>query len=103
MPNILSLRIVKIMKALFVELPPCTRSRADYLDDDSFRALQKTLMENPKAGDVIEGVGGLRNLRYADARSCKGKRGGLMVIFFGWSSVSSFGFLPCTTKPKCST
>ena len=38
-------------------------------------------MENPKAGDVIEGVGGLRKLRYADARSCKGKRGGLMVIF----------------------
>jgi hypothetical protein len=58
---------VKIMKALFVELPSFTRFRADYLDDDSFRALQKTLMGNPKVVDVIEGVGGLRKLRYAVA------------------------------------
>jgi hypothetical protein len=78
------------MKALFVELPPFTRFRADYLDDDSFRALQKTLMENPKAGDVIEGVGGLRKLRYADARRGKGKRGGLRVIYFWWELGQQF-------------
>jgi len=53
------------MKALFVESPSFTRLRADYLDDDSFRALQKTFIENPKAGDVIEGVGGLRKLSQA--------------------------------------
>ena len=56
------------MKALFVESPSFTRLRADYLDDDSFRALQKTLIENPKAGDVIEGVGGLRKLSQARYR-----------------------------------
>ena len=56
------------MKALFVESPSFTRLRADYLDDDSFRALQKTLIENPKAGDVIEGVGGFRKLSQARYR-----------------------------------
>ena len=31
------------MKAVFVELPPFERYRADYLDDDSFRRLQRLL------------------------------------------------------------
>ena len=78
------------MKALFVELPPFTRCRADYLDDDSFRAFQRTLLESPKAGDVIEGVGGLRKLRYPDARRGKGKRGGLRVIYFWWELGQQF-------------
>jgi hypothetical protein len=30
------------------------------LSDESFREFQKVLMENPEAGDVIEGTGGLR-------------------------------------------
>jgi len=72
------------MKALFVELPPFMRFRADYLDDDSFSAFQQCLMKSPNAGDVIEGVGGLRKLRYPDARRGKGKRGGLRVIYFWW-------------------
>ena len=90
MPAIRNLRTLKAMKALFVELPSFTRFRADYLDDDSFRAFQKTLLGNPKAGDVIEGVGGLRKLRYPDARRGKGKRGGLRVIYFWWELGQQF-------------
>lgn len=41
-------------------------------------------MENPEAGDVIEGTGGLRKLRHSDPRRGKGKRGGLRVIYFWW-------------------
>lgn len=48
------------MKAVFVELPAFSRYRADYLTDDSFRVLQNALLENPEAGEVIEGTGGLR-------------------------------------------
>lgn len=51
------------MKATFVELPPFQRHRQDYLSDESFRAFQQMLMENPEAGDVIEGTGGLRKVR----------------------------------------
>ncbi len=70
------------MKALFVELPAFERHRAEYLDDEAFRALQATLMENPEAGEVIEDAGGLRKLRFADKRRGKGKRGGLRVIYY---------------------
>jgi hypothetical protein len=39
-------------------------------------------MDNPEAGDVIEGTGGLRKLRHGDPRRGKGKRGGLRVIYY---------------------
>ncbi|WP_225589258.1 MULTISPECIES: addiction module toxin RelE [unclassified Achromobacter] len=48
------------MKALFIELPAFLRYRSDYLDDDGFRGLQETMMQNPDAGDVLEGAGGLQ-------------------------------------------
>jgi hypothetical protein len=78
------------MKALFVELPAFTRFRADYLDDERFRALQIELMEQPEKGDVIEGTGGLRKLRRPDPRRGKGKRGGLRVIYYWWADGRQF-------------
>lgn len=78
------------MKALFVELPAFAKYRADYLDDEGFRSLQTLLLRNPEAGDVIEGTGGLRKLRYRDARRGKGKRGGLRVIYYWWSAGLQF-------------
>ncbi|MDP2432764.1 MAG: type II toxin-antitoxin system RelE/ParE family toxin [Pseudomonadota bacterium] len=78
------------MKALFVELPTFTRHRADYLDDEGFRALQNDLMTSPEKGDVIEGTGGLRKLRQPDPRRGKGKRGGLRVIYFWWETGRQF-------------
>ncbi|MDP2792518.1 MAG: hypothetical protein Q8O25_00290 [Sulfurisoma sp.] len=33
--------------------------------------MQNALMENPEAGDVIEGASGLRKLRHADPRRGK--------------------------------
>lgn len=78
------------MKASFVELPAFSRYRADYLDDESFLRLQKDMMRNPEAGDMIEGTGGLRKLRHADSRRGKGKRGGLRVIYYWWAAGSQF-------------
>ena len=72
------------MKANFVELPPFERHRSDYLADENFRSFQLMLMANPQAGDVIEGTGGLRKVRFADKARGKGKRGGLRVIYFWW-------------------
>ncbi len=78
------------MQALFVELPPFSRFRADYLDDEGLRDLQNALLTNPEAGDVIEGTGGLRKLRQADRRRGKGKRGGLRVIYYWWQTRRQF-------------
>ena len=78
------------MKAVFKELPSFTRLHESYLDDEGLRALQNTLLNNPEAGDVIEGTGGLRKVRHADARRGKGKRGGLRVIYFWWKAGAQF-------------
>jgi len=72
------------MEFVFVELPALERRRADYLDDGGFRELQELLMARPDAGALIPGTGGLRKLRFGDARRGEGKRGGLRVIYFWW-------------------
>ncbi len=86
------------VKAVFVELPPFERYRANYLDDAAFLQLQRLLMLNPEAGDVIPGTGGLRKLRFADERRGKGKRGGLRVIYYWWGIGSQFWL--CTVYDK---
>ena len=78
------------MKAVFVELPAFERHRAEYLSDKVFRSLQATLMKSPAAGDVIEGTGGLRKLRFADVQRGKGKRGGLRLIYYWWEAGLQF-------------
>ena len=78
------------MKAVFVELPPFSRFRANYLDDEGFRSLQQEMMKHPEAGDVIQGTGGLRKLRHGDPRRGKGKRGGLRVIYYWWDGKNQF-------------
>lgn len=70
------------MEALFVELPPFGRHRAEYLTDDEFREFQQMLLKNPVCGDVIQHTGGLRKVRFGDARRNMGKRGGIRVIYY---------------------
>jgi hypothetical protein len=36
--------MIHSMEALFIELPPFERQRANYLDDEGYRALQQDLM-----------------------------------------------------------
>jgi hypothetical protein len=67
---------------LFVEAPAFSRYRENYLDDEGFRELQQALAGNPEVGDLIPGAGGVRKLRWADARRGKGKRGGLRIVYY---------------------
>jgi hypothetical protein len=90
------------MKAVFIELPAFERHREDYLDDDSFSQLQVTLMANSAAGDLIEGTGGLRKLRFGDSRRSKGKRGGLRVIYYYWTGGSEFWLFALYDKNEMS-
>ena len=50
-------------------------------------AMQNALMDDPSAGDVIQGTGGLRKLRWADKQRGKGKRGGLHELYIFTGSV----------------
>jgi hypothetical protein len=90
------------VKAVFIELPPFDRNRQDYLDEEAFRRLQDSLMANPESGDLIEGAGGLRKLRFADARRAKGKRGGLRVIYYFWIGGPEFWLFTLYDKHEMS-
>lgn len=47
----------------FIESKLVTSLVGQYLSDDEYAALQQALAENPDAGDVIRGSGGVRKLR----------------------------------------
>lgn len=47
-------------------------------------------MQNPLAGDVIEGTGGLRKLHQPDPWRWKDKRGGLRIIYYWWLAGKQF-------------
>ncbi|MDP1535174.1 MAG: type II toxin-antitoxin system RelE/ParE family toxin [Rubrivivax sp.] len=52
----------------------------------------------PKAGDLIEGTGGIRKLRWG--RSGCGKRGGVRVIYYYYSELMPLYLLTLFAKNK---
>ena len=69
---------------VFVELPVFLRCAATLFTDDDLADLQRTLLEDPLAGDLIKESGGLRKLRVP--LPGRGKRGGARVIYYYWVS-----------------
>ena len=67
---------------IFVESPQFTRAITELMDDDGYRLLQAVLLENPEAGAIIVGSGGLRKVRWA--LPGRGKRGGARMIYYFW-------------------
>jgi hypothetical protein len=66
----------------FIELRPFARRWEQLgLSDLELEALQVAIMLRPKSGDVIEGTGGLRKMRFALSGAGKGKSGGLRVCY----------------------
>ena len=51
---------------IFIESKLFEKLREKYLDDDSYQALQNFLVEQPMAGDTMQGTGGLKKLRWSD-------------------------------------
>jgi hypothetical protein len=88
------------MKLVFLETPLFTRLLGYYLTDESYRELQRALMENPEMGDVMPGTGGFRKVRWEDARRSKGKRGGLRVIYYYLSADHQVWFFTLYRKDE---
>ena len=79
------MRIIERNEALvFVEMPVFERIREQFLTDESYHALQSRILENPEAGVLMQGTGGLRKLRFQDPAAGKGSRGGTRTIYYYW-------------------
>lgn len=64
----------------FIETKLFSQLREDYLPDDEYAELQKSLIERPERGALIPGSGGVRKLRWSQPG--RGKRGGIRVMYY---------------------
>jgi len=62
------------------ETPEYIRRAEKLLADDERRDVLNYLATHPKSGDLMEGTGGIRKLRWA--RGSRGKSGGVRVIYY---------------------
>ena len=85
-----------------IEAPAFTRNVSNYLDDDGYRELQNELTNNPELGDLMPGTGGFRKLRWADKRRGKGRRGGLRIIYYYFSSDQQIWLMTLYDKNEAS-
>ena len=83
---------------VFIESDVFDRVRGRYLDDDEYGELQQFMMQNPEAGAIARGSGGVRKLRWR--REGTGKRGGLRVIYFVRYQPNEFWMLTLYAKTK---
>lgn len=68
------------MLTVVAELPEYIRRANALLNDLERKAVVDFLAANPRAGDMMEGTGGIRKLRWG--RGSKGKSGGVRVIYY---------------------
>ncbi len=74
------IRYCSILHMVFIETSIFTRLVCQLMEDEQYQELQSVLIENPQAGAVIQGSGGLRKIRWRLAG--QGKRGGVRVIYY---------------------
>jgi len=65
---------------VIIETSIFTRLIKELMDDNSYRDFQELLVQQPDAGDLIPGSGGLRKIRWKIEGG--GKRGGLRIIYY---------------------
>lgn len=61
------------------------------LTDDDLRALERTLIEGPDAGQVMARTGGVRKIRFAPPSHAKGKRGGFRICYAWFPAYGTIG------------
>ncbi|HTD06808.1 type II toxin-antitoxin system RelE/ParE family toxin [Undibacterium sp.] len=65
---------------VFIETELFTETITALTNDEEYQELQNELLENPEAGDIIKGTGGVRKIRFGYGG--KGKRGGGRAIYY---------------------
>jgi hypothetical protein len=85
----------------FIETAVFTRQVLSWMDDDEYRELQTILLDNPEAGDVIKGGGGIRKIRFGIQGRCKS--GGVRTIYFWKKAADQIYMLLMYPKSKKDT
>ncbi len=80
------------------ELPEYLRTAGRLLTDADRRAIVDHLAAHPAAGDLIEGTGGVRKMRWA--RDGRGKSGGVRVIYYFYSEAMPLYLLTMFAKSE---
>lgn len=72
---------------IIFETPVFTKQIQKLLSEDSYAEFQEQIRFDPECGDLIKHSGGLRKVRWgAEGR---GKRGGIRVIYYWFTSTDS--------------
>ena len=82
----------------FIETPMFTRQIKQIATDEELRELQKTLIESPDKGDLIQKTGGLRKVRMATGN--QGKSGSARVIYFLATAEVIYLVMACPKSTK---
>lgn len=69
------------MKRVFIQTSIFSRRLSERKLEAVLEVIEEEILDNPLAGDVVSGSGGVRKMRVGDPRRGKGKRGGLRVLF----------------------
>jgi len=68
------------MMHTLAELPAYRALAQKHLSEEERQAIIDYLAEHPKAGDILQGAGGVRKLRWG--KGGQGKRGGVRIIYY---------------------
>jgi hypothetical protein len=68
------------VRLTFLQLPSFVNdARRIGLNDEDLAGIEQALLDNPQAGAVMAGTGGLRKMRWAPRHSSAGKSGGVRI------------------------
>src|SRR5689334_22995803 len=70
------------------------------LTDEDLQALEEQLAENPEAGDVMSGTGGLRKVRFAPPSWHMGKSGATRVCYVHIVRADAVGLMTLFSKSE---
>ncbi|MBN2423718.1 MAG: type II toxin-antitoxin system RelE/ParE family toxin [Calditrichaceae bacterium] len=81
-----------------IETKIFTKRVTEVLNEEEYRELQSRLILNPEIGQIIQGSGGIRKVRWTG--SGRGKRGGSRILYYWISKRNTILMLLIYTKKE---
>jgi len=72
--------LMRTVPMTVIETPSFLRDAKRFMDNEEQQEIVAFLAHNPHAGDILQGTGGVRKVRFA--REGGGKSGGYRVVYF---------------------